>query len=448
MGNPRGFLDYERCADGCEPASQRVANFDYFHGSLSDEERFEQASRCMNCGVPFCQAGLQLQGRAFGCPLHNLIPEWNDQLCHGNLEEALRRLLKTNCLPEFTGYVCPAPCEHACSCGRVGGAVCINDNERYIIDVAFERGLMEPRVPQKRSGMRVAVVGSGPAGLTAANLLNQRGHAVTVYERDKTPGGLLVYGIPNMKLPKSVVARRIALMEAEGIQFECGVDVGRDVSVEELREAYDAVVVAIGAQEPRKVVFDGEAQGVCFALDCLGAVAASQLGEAALPPQFDASGKVVAVIGAGDSANDCIATAIRQGAAGVIQLIRRPAADYGPMEDYAHQEAASVFDSDIRRFETKVARVVAGEDGKLEKLVLATPQGEQEVAAQMLVIASGFSGAQSYVMEGCNLAEEDGVFLAGDAHLDASTLVVKAMADARQAARKADIYLMGYSNIR
>ena len=441
-------MEFPRCANESADVLARTGDFEYFHGSMPDKERYEQAARCMNCGVPFCQAGLQLQGRMLGCPLHNLIPEWNDQLCHGNIEEALRRLLKTNVLPEFTGYVCPAPCEKACSCGKVGGAVCINDNERFIIDTAFEQGLMAPKPPAKRSGMRVAVVGSGPAGLTAAILLNQRGHAVTVYERDKTPGGLLVYGIPNMKLPKEVVARRIALMRAEGVQFECRVDVGRDVTLDELHEAYDAVIVATGAQEARTVAFEGKAKGVCFALDYLGAVAADQLGEQALALNFDAKGKTVAVIGAGDSANDCIATAIRQHASSILQLIRRPAADYAPMTDYAHEEAVAVFDSDIRRFQTKVKAVVAGEDGKLAQLVLDTPQGDETVSADMLVIASGFSGREAYIDQGCALGEKDGLFYAGDAHLNASTLVVKAMADARKTARNVDIYLMGYSSIR
>lgn len=446
MGKPTGFMDYERRdATDIDPV-ERVKDYEYFHIELADADRKKQAGRCMDCGVPFCQAGIVLNAKPIGCPLHNLIPEWNDCLWNNSPEEALERLLLTNCFPEFTGYVCPAPCERACECVKIGQAVTINANERYIIERAFEQGLMQPRVPRRRSGKRIAVVGSGPAGLTAATLLNQRGHSVTVYERDATPGGLLVYGIPNMKLPKSIVARRIELLEAEGIVFKCGVDVGRDVTIGALATENDAVILAIGAQQPRVVGFEDEAHAACYALDYLDAVAREQLGEAALSAAFNAAGKTVAVIGAGDSANDCIATALRQGAVDVMQFIRRPAQDYAPMTDYAHIEAAAVLGHDIRRFQTQVAAVHADDAGQISELVLTTPEGEQTVKTQMLIVASGFSGAESYATEGIGLGEDDGVFRAGDMQLG-STLVVRAMADARQAARKADCYLMGYSSI-
>ncbi len=446
MGKPTGFIDYPRIETPSIPADQRVGNSEWFHTDLDCNARREQAGRCMNCGVPFCQAGITMGRKLIGCPLRNLIPEWNDQLWNENLPMALERLLRTNCFPEFTGYVCPAPCEAACSAGKVGAPVTINDNERYIIEEAFAEGLMRPNPPKGRSGLTIAVVGSGPAGLTVANLLNQRGHEVVIYERNRTPGGLLVYGIPAMKLPKSVVARRVKLMEAEGITFKCGVNIGVDVTIDQISENFDAVVLAIGSQKPREVPFEGKASGVCFALDYLSAVAADHLGEADLPAQFNASGKVIAVVGAGDSANDCIATAIRQGAKDVIQLIRRPATDYGPMTDYAHEEANALFDHDIRRFQTTVASVQADESGRLVQLTLDTPEGNVSVAADMLVIASGFSGPETYATEQVDLAACKNVFRAGDMSIGAS-LVVRAMADARKVARDVDARLMGYSGI-
>ena len=445
MGKPTGFMDYQRVVAPDTPALERVRNAERFHEELDDERRTQQAGRCMDCGVPFCQAGLVVDRALVGCPLRNLIPEWNDQLWSGQLARAAERLLRTNCFPEFTGYVCPAPCEAWCAAAKTGAAVTINDNERYIIEEAFREGLVSPRVPSQRSGARVAVVGSGPAGLTVADLLNQRGHAVTVFERDKTPGGLLVYGIPNMKLPKDVVARRIRLMREEGVAFECGVDVGRDVSVSELQGQYDAVVLAVGAQEPRAVPFEGEANEVCFALDYLGAAASDFLGEAKLPASRCARGKVVAVVGAGDSANDCIATALRQGAKDVVQLIRRPAEDYGDATDYAHEEASAVLGRDIRLFQTQVRAVRADKRGHLRELVLSTPEGEKACRADMLVVASGFKGPEAYAAETADEAAGN-LFRAGDANLGAS-LVVRAMADARKTAAAVDAHLMGYTTI-
>ena len=443
MGKPTGFIDYPRQAANDRPAAQRIADYEWIHTCLSEETRKEQAGRCMDCGVPFCQTPVKINGAELGCPLRNLIPEWNGQLWNDNLPLALERLTKTNSFPEFTGYVCPALCERACNCAKSSDAsVSVNDNERYIIDTAFDQGLMQPKVPAKRSGKTIAVVGSGPAGLTVATLLNQRGHSVTVYERDCRPGGLLVYGIPSMKLPKEVVARRIALLEAEGIEFKCSVNVGTDVTTDQLAAQYDAVVLAIGAQEPRRVAYETAARGVYYALDFLGASACDLLGEVPLGPALNAQGKVVAVVGAGDSANDCIAVALRQGASDVLQLIRRPASDYGPMNDYAHVEAAAAFDHDIRRFGTQISSVVADESGNLTQLVLSTPDGEQTVDAQMVVVASGFSGAETDA-----LAEGANIFQAGDMVIGA-TLVVKAMAHARKAAAQVDTFLTGYSTIK
>lgn len=450
MGKPTGFIDYPRRSGEDRPVEERLRDFAWVHRRLDDASQREQAGRCMDCGVPFCQTEMTLKGALVGCPLGNLIPEWNEQLWNGDLRMALDRLLKTSCFPEFTGYVCPAPCERACSCGKGAGAVAINDNERHIIDAAFERGLMEPRVPARRSGKTVAVVGSGPAGLTVAHLLNQRGHRVTVFERSRTPGGLLVYGIPRMKLPYEVVSRRIGLLEAEGVVFRCGVDVGVDEEVESLLGRYDAVVLAVGAHKPRAVAFEGAAQGVCYALDYMGAVARWQLGEETLSPLFDAAGKTVVVVGAGDSANDCIATAMRQGCSDVVQLIRRPAADYAnaaacAAADYAHAESQARFGRDVRRFESTVSRVIADESGALSALEVSTPQGTETVPAQMLVIASGFEGAEDYVLQALPEGAER-LFTAGDMDLG-STLVVKAMAHARQTARRVDVCLNGYSTI-
>ena len=445
MGKPTGFMDYQRALAPDMPALERVQNMECFHSELDDERRTQQAGRCMDCGVPFCQAGLTIDRQMVGCPLRNLIPEWNDQLWNGQLVRAAERLMRTNCFPEFTGYVCPAPCETWCAAAKTGAPVTINDNERYIIEEAFREGLVAARVPSRRSGARVAIVGSGPAGLTVADLLNQRGHAVTVFERDKRPGGLLVYGIPNMKLPKEVVARRIALLEEEGVVFKCGVDVGRDVSVSDLQKQYDAVVMAIGAQDPRVVPFEGTANEVCFALDYLGAAARDLLGEAKLSPTRCARGKVVAVIGAGDSANDCIATALRQGAKDVIQLIRRPAADYGAATDYAHEEAMAVLGRDIRCFQTQVSAVRADKRGHLRELVLTSPEGEKTCEADMLIVASGFKGPEAYADATADEACGN-LFKAGDASIGAS-LVVRAMADARKVASAVDTHLVGYTNI-
>ena len=287
MGKPTGFLEYTRREDGRRPAAERVRDWEEFHLPLPEEIRRQQGARCMNCGVPFCQAGMIYEGKTFGCPLHNLIPEWNDMILSGNWGHALSRLLKANSFPEFTGRVCPAPCENACICGIYGDPITVRDNELSIIEAAFGAGKLRPRRPPQWSGKKVCVVGSGPAGLAAADQLNRRGHMVTVIERAEHPGGLLMYGIPNMKLPKSVVRRRIDLMTEEGVTFVCGVDASEGAVAKRLLAEYDAVILCCGAGAPRPLGLDTTGiSGVCYGTEYLkAAVERAQFGkaEAAVP---------------------------------------------------------------------------------------------------------------------------------------------------------------------
>lgn len=445
MGKKTGFMDYARVGHKERPIAERVHDFDEFNLPLSWKERSNQGARCMDCGVPFCQAGIQFDGKRIGCPLHNLIPEWNDMIYLDNQEHALSRLLKTAPFPEFTGRVCPALCENGCNCKYVSGSVTIRDNELYIIEYAFQNGLMEPKPPVHHSDKRIAVVGSGPAGLAAAYWLNQRGHNVTVFERDKRPGGLLMYGIPNMKLDKAIVDRRIKLMEAEGITFRTGVNVGVDLPLEQLTAEYDCVILCCGAQKPRPVEFEGEANGVYYALDYLKPVTQALVGEIKSAPS--AAGKNVIVIGNGNTASDCVATAVRQGCKSVTQIIRKPKSAYGPEVDYAHAETDEVFGKDIRRFESKVKQVIADKKGNLKAVVLNTPEGDVIVDCEMLLIASGFSGTEDY-NDAMRKADATGkVLYAGDMRCGA-TLVVLAEAEGKEVAAQADEMLMGYTSLK
>lgn len=279
MGKSDGFLKYERTGNAAVAPEKRIADFSEFRAPLSPEKRCEQAARCMNCGVPFCQAGAEFGGMISGCPLHNLIPEWNDEIRRGNWREALSRLLKTNNFPEFTGRVCPALCEAACTCGLNGAPVTVHDNELAIIERGFQNGWVQPSPPAARTEKRIAVVGSGPAGLTVADRLNHRGHRVTVFEREKHPGGLLMYGIPNMKPDKKIIERRIRLMEAEGIVFQTETDIGRAVSPSTLTEQFEAVVLCCGAKKPRDLTVPGrDANGVSFAVDFLSRATEAVIG--------------------------------------------------------------------------------------------------------------------------------------------------------------------------
>ena len=439
----------------------------------------------MECGVPFCQSGAVLGGMVSGCPLHNLIPEWNDLVYHGSFHHALERLLKTNNFPEFTGRVCPALCEAACTCGLHGEPVTVRDNELGIIEDAWERGLMKPRPPRARTGKRIAVVGSGPSGLACADQLNSRGHSVTVFEREDRPGGLLMYGIPNMKLEKSIVQRRLDLMAAQGVEFRTGVDVGKDISARELRRDFDAVVLCCGAANPRDLDLPGrEGEGVWFAVDFLKettrALLDTGLQEGTYP---SASGKHVVIVGGGDTGNDCVGTCIRHGCESVTQLEMMPKAPDSRGEnnpwpewprvcktDYGQEEAIAVFGSDPRIYETTVSRLIRDEGGALTAVETVRlgpdhkplPGTEQTLPCELLLIAAGFLGPQDYVPEAFGLARTArsnvqtaeggydtgvaGVFAAGDMRRGQS-LVVWAIQEGRAAARQVDEYLMGYTNL-
>ena len=461
MGKTTGFLEYVRQDDRNRAPEERVHDWEEFHLALPAKERQEQGGRCMNCGVPYCQAGMMFEGKTFGCPLHNLIPEWNDMIFAGNQPHGLSRLLKTNNFPEFTGRVCPAPCEQACICGIYGDAVTIRDNERCIIEEAFASKAIQRRRPPQWSGKKVAVIGSGPAGLAVADQLNHRGHSVTVIEREAHPGGLLTYGIPNMKLPKDVVKRRVDLMTDEGVSFVCGVDAAEPKTAQRLLKEYDAVVLCCGSETPRPLSLDTQGiTGVYFGTEYLkAAVQRHQFGESPAIPT--AEGRDVVIIGTGDTASDCVATALREGAASVTQLVRRPESDYrknGQLPtDYAHEEALAVTGRDPRRFGVQVKDLVKDENGSLTAIV--TTDGDT-LPCQLLIGATGFAGCRADVCAafgveaGKTVATEEGhfatsvekVFTAGDMRRGQS-LVVWAIAEGRAAAAEVDGYLMGYTNL-
>ena len=568
MGKVTGFLDYAREENKDVPVEERIKNFKEFHIPLTEEERRKQGARCMNCGVPFCQSGMKLAGMFTGCPLHNLCPEWNDEVYNGHVAHALSRLLKTNNFPEFTGRVCPALCEKACVEGLDDAPVTTHDNELYIIEKAFQEGYMQPRIPEVRSGKRVAVVGAGPAGLAVADQLNHRGHSVTVFERSDEIGGLLMYGIPNMKLDKSVIRRRRALMEAEGVVFRTGVDVGREtlaaaaanadgqkagggageksaaagkssavttaaaetlasagkrsaVTAASILRDYDAVVLTCGAKQARglNVPFIEQAHGIHYAVDYLTSQtkALHEQGEHAFGV-INAKGKHVVIVGGGDTGNDCCGTAIRQGAKSVTQIemmpeppVERATSNPWPewpkvlKVDYGQQEAIRVFGHDPRVYETTIKAIETKKDGSIKAVItskvkfenrqMVLVEGtEQKLPCDLLIIAAGFTGCESYVADAFGVAlterhvvkteaehyhtesavkpmaaaqtaaaatagskggEKSGaasttatnaakIFTAGDMHRGQS-LVVWAIAEGRACASEVDAYLMGYS---
>ncbi|RHP27536.1 glutamate synthase subunit beta [Clostridium sp. AF34-13] len=492
MGKPTGFLEYERKNNKAVEPLERIKNFNEFHTPMSDKDRKEQASRCMNCGVPFCQSGMMINGMASGCPLNNLVPEWNDLLYHGCMKEALQMLRQTNNFPEFTSRVCPALCEAACTCGLNDSPVTCKANENAIVEYGYANGLMEARKPKVRTGKKVAIIGSGPSGLAAADQLNRRGHDVTVFERNDHIGGLLMYGIPNMKLEKWVIDRKQKVMEEEGVKFVVNADVGKTVKAADIVKDYDSVILACGASNPRDIKATGrEADGIYFAVDFLTRSTKHVL-TGKKDGWVDTKGKNVVVIGGGDTGNDCVGTAVRQGAKSVVQIEMMPklpderAANNPWPEwprvcktDYGQEEAIAVFGKDPRIYQATVKEFIADKNGKLKKvkLVKLEPKkdaktgrlnmveiagSEFEIPADYVLIAAGFLGTQDYVAkafgvklnartnvetaEGSYKTSVDKVFTAGDMHRGQS-LVVWGINEGRHVAREVDEFLMGYTNL-
>ena len=494
MGKPTGFLEYERVEAKAVAPKERIKNFNEFHTPLSEAEQRCQSARCMDCGVPFCQSGMTIKGMTSGCPLNNLIPEWNDLVYTGNWEQAYNRLHKTSNFPEFTSRVCPALCEKACTCGLNGDAVCTKENEMAIIEHAYANGLAGPKPPKARTGKRIAVIGSGPSGLAVADQLNQRGHLVTVYERADRIGGLLRYGIPNMKLEKHIIDRKLNVMKDEGVEFVTEANIGQSIKAKKIMDDYDAVVLAVGASNPRDINAPGrDADGIYFAVDFLTATTKSLLESDLTDGKYiSAKDKNVIVIGGGDTGNDCVGTCIRHGCKSVTQLEMMPKAPDVRSEsnpwpqwplvcktDYGQEEAIAVFGHDPRIYTTTVKEFKKDKKGKLCKVVTVQLESkvdeatgrrmmvpvdgtEKELPCELVLIAAGFLGTQKYLTDAfgvevnqrTNIKTDDGkfatnvagVFAAGDCHTGQS-LVVKAIRQGRDCAREVDKYLMGYTNL-
>ena len=486
MGKPTGFKEYDRKKVPWRLPVVRVNDYDEIYTEPRVEQLKQQGARCMDCGVPFCQS-------TTGCPIDNLIPEWNDLVYNDRWKEAIERLHKTNNFPEFTGRTCPAPCEGSCVLGITNPPVTIKNIENAIVDRAWQEGWIVPTPPESRTGKSVAVIGSGPSGLSAADQLNQAGHVVTVYERADRIGGLLQYGIPNMKLSKEAVQRRVDKMTAEGIEFKTGVNVGKDVEVKQLQSDYDAVLLCCGATNPRDLPIDGrDAKGVYYAMEFLTANTKQMVHTDSLGDTFiSAEGKDVIVIGGGDTGTDCIGTSLRHGCRSLVnfELLPKPPearADNNPWPewprvfrvDYGHEEAEAKFGSDPRTYQILSKKFLKDDDGNLRGVqtvqVEWTPKegggwdmaevagSEKEWPAQLILLAMGFVGPEQYLPESMGLEVDprsnfqavhgqyttnvDGVFAAGDCRRGQS-LVVWAINEGRGAARAIDIYLQGSSTL-
>jgi glutamate synthase (NADPH) small chain len=492
MGKPTGFLEINRELPADRTPPERIRDWQEFHLHLSVEKLQGQGARCMDCGVPFCHTGTLLSGMASGCPINNLIPEWNDLVYRGLWKEALARLHKTNNFPEFTGRVCPAPCEGSCVLGINEPPVTIKNIEVAIIDRAWDEGWVTAEPPKARTGKTVAVIGSGPAGLCAAAQLNKAGHTVTVFERADRIGGLLMYGIPNMKLDKGLVQRRVDLLGQEGVTFVTNTEVGKNYPAKKLLEEFDAAVLCTGATKPRDLPIGGrQLQGVHFAMEFLSVNTKSLLDGRRNGDFISAEGKDVMVIGGGDTGTDCVGTAMRHGCKTLIQLeilpkpaLERPANNPWPewpkvyKLDYGQEEAKAIFGDDPRVYCMTAKRFIGDDHGALKEVEIVQiewqkddkgrfapkeiPGTEKIVPCQLVLLAMGFLGPEDQLLQQLAIERDDrsnikarhgsyttsieGVFAAGDCRRGQS-LIVWAFNEGRGAARECDRYLMGQTDL-
>ena len=493
MAKPTGFMEFKRELPTDAAPKERVTHWLEFHHNLTPEKLNQQSARCMDCGIPFCHTGINISGMASGCPINNLIPEWNDLVYKGMWEEAAKRLFKTNNFPEFTGRVCPAPCEGSCTLGLTADPVTIKNIEYTIIERAYAEGWVDTAPPSFRSGRKIAVVGSGPAGLTAADQLNKAGHLVTVYERADRIGGLLMYGIPNMKLDKSIVQRRLDIMAKQGITFVTNTEVGKDISTDQLLASYDAVVLCGGATKPRDLPIEGrQLQGIHYAMDFLHGNTKDLLDQAnpvkataVNKPFISAQGKDVVIIGGGDTGTDCVGTSLRHGSKSVTQLeildkppVERAANNPWPewpkvyKLDYGQEEYKDIYGEDPRQFAITAKRFVGDENGQVKEVHTVGVEWtrdesgrffpkeiagtERVIPAQLVLLAMGFLGPDESILGSINVERDErsnvktgagkfttsrpGVFAAGDMRRGQS-LVVWAINEGRGAAKECDAYL-------
>ncbi|MBN1992053.1 MAG: glutamate synthase subunit beta [Anaerolineae bacterium] len=503
MGKITGFMEYKREVPSDHSPEERIRHWQEFHLPMAEEKLQIQGARCMDCGIPFCHTGTLLSGMASGCPINNLIPEWNDLVYRGLWREALDRLHKTNNFPEFTGRVCPAPCEGSCTLGINEPPVTIKSIEAALIDKGFAMGWVKASPPQKRTGKKVAVVGSGPAGLACAAQLNRAGHWVTVFERADRLGGLLTYGIPNMKLEKHVVQRRVNLLAEEGVKFITHTEVGVDYPADKLMSEFDAVVLCGGAAKPRDLSVEGRnLKGIHFAMEFLHANTQKVLDgdDPTITPwqertglgQFiSATGKNVIVIGGGDTGTDCVGTSLRQGCKSVQQfeILNRPP-DARPPDnpwpewprifwvDYGQEEAAALYGRDPRHYAIMTKKFVGDENGRVKELHTVQiewvanngsrpapkelPGTEKVWPAQLVLLSLGFLGPEDFLLKQLGVEQDErsnaraaygqfatrvpGIFTAGDMRRGQS-LVVWAINEGRGAAREVDRYLMGETDL-
>lgn len=495
MGKPTGFMEYKRETTKKRDPFERTKSWQEFHILMPEPVLRQQGARCMDCGVPFCQTGTTMDGSGeIGCPVYNLIPEWNDLVYRGKWKEALERLHKTNNFPEFTGRVCPAPCEGSCTVAISDDAVSIKSIEFHIVERGFQEGWIVPQPPEKRTGKTVAVVGSGPAGLAAAAQLNKAGHTVTVFEREDRIGGLLTYGIPDVKLAYHVVERRVKILEEEGVIFKANVEIGKDMSAAQLKNDFDAVLLCTGATKPRDVEVEGrELKGIHFAMDFLTANTKSLLNSNHQDHNYiSAEAKNVIVIGGGDTGVDCITTSVRHGAKSITQFdinkqkpgVRDEEKNPWPLFPIVHQvedgqkEAQAVYGHDPRSYQVSTTKFVGDEHGNVKELHTINvetkidengrksrtpiPGTEKVWPADLVLLAVGFTGPEERIIEELSLATTarqtieaeygkyatsvKGVFAAGD-NRRGQSLVVWAIHEGREAARECDRYLMGSSNL-